>query len=502
MARKTQALCLLMCLCALLTGCEGSSAAPGPRVTLPPVRLSYTAPENDVNQERTQSAVLYLPSADGTRLVALPETAKLSASRRSAETLCQMLFSCRGDEQTMPLGGQTELRLSETEAVEVSGSVATVSLGASALRLSHEQLFTVGQALANTLCQFGDVEYVNVLVNGVQPGLDVASTLPAGCFQPNVKEDLGTLWARASAKTQGRRALTAALYYPAAGGRGILCEARTLSFPDTEAATVIRTLLEALSSGAETIPEAPRYPDLLPLLVEEPKITEIAGARRAVLHFDEALNQLLITNGITRSMMAASLVYTVTTFVPALDGVEMIIGDETITSVTPSGTCVHAGETIHFPSRLMRRGDFSVFLLAPCPLYFADEKGVLCETVRYVPFYESCSARKIIDQLMTGPQNYDTVSRLSPVLPEGLRDADLIGVSLEKETLVLNFSSRLVTLSQDMSPEAERSMVYAVVNSLCRLQGVKRVSFFIMGEQPETFAGAVFLPGDFLPTAL
>ena len=502
MARKTQILCLLLCLCLLLAGCEGTSSAPASRMTLPPVQLSYTAPENDMDQERTQSVMLYLPSTDGSRLISLPRTAKLNASRRSAETLCQMLFSCPGDTQTVPLGGGKELRLSETEAVEVSGSVVTVSLGASALRLSHEQLFTVGQALANTLCQFGDVEYVNVLVNGVQPGLDVASTLPAGCFQPNTREDLSTLWARASAKTQGRRAMTAALYFPAAGGRGILCEARTLSFQDTETATVIRTLLEALSVGAETIPDAPRYPDLLSLLLEEPKITETAGSRRAVLHFDDTLNQMLIANGITRSMMAASLVYTITTFVPALDGVEMVIGDETITSVTPSGTCVHTDETIHFPSRLMRRSDFSVFLLSPCPLYFADEKGALCETVRYVPFYESCSARKIIDQLMLGPQNYDTVSGLSPVLPEGLRDADLIGVSLEKETLALNFSSRLLTLSQGMTPEAERNMVYAVVNSLCRMQGVKRVSFFIIGEQPETFAGAVFLPGDFLPNAL
>ena len=128
------------------------------------------------------------------------------------------------------------------------------------------------------------------------------------------------------------------------------------------------------------------------------------------------------------------------------------------------------------------------------------ENGTLCETVRYVPFYESGNARKILDQLMIGPQNYDTVSGLSPVLPKGLRDADLIGVSLEKETLALNFSSRLLTLAQDMGPEAERNMVYAIVNSLCRLQGVDRVSFFIMGQQPETFTGAIFLPGDFLPT--
>lgn len=500
MARKIKALCLLLCLCALLSGCAGTAAAPVGQATLPPVRLSYTAPDNDVDQERAQSVLLYLPSKDGTHLIALPRTAILNASRRSAEALCRMLLACAGDEQTEPLGGETQLYLSETEAVEVSGTVATVSLGASALRLSHERLFTVGQALANTLCQFGDVEYVNVLISGVQPGLDVASTLPAGCFQPNTREDLSTLWARASAKTRDRRAMTAALYYPAPGGRGILCEARSLSFPDTDAATVIRTLLEALSAGAETIPDAPRYPDLPSLLTQEPEVTEVSGSRRAVLRFDESLNQLLIAGGITRSMMAASLVYTITTFVPTLNGVEMAIGDESISSVTPTGTCLHSGETIHFPARLMRRSDFSPFLLSPCPLYFVGEDQTLRETVRFVPFYESNNPRKILDQLMLGPQSFDTVTGLAPALPEGLRDSDLIGVSLEKETLVLNFSGRLQALAMEMTPEMERNMVYTVVNSLCRLQGVNRVSFFIMGEQPETFAGAVFLPGDFLPT--
>ena len=70
----------------------------------------------------------------------------------------------------------------------------------------------MGQALANTLCQFGDLQYVNVLIAGVQPGLNVASTLPAGAFQPNPREDLSTLWARAGAPaTAGRRSFAAAV---------------------------------------------------------------------------------------------------------------------------------------------------------------------------------------------------------------------------------------------------------------------------------------------------
>ena len=100
---------------------------------------------------------------------------------------------------------------------------------------------------------------------------------------------------------------------------------------------------------------------------------------------------------------------------------------------------------------------------------------------------------------MLGPQPFDSVIGLSPVLPEGLREADLLGVALEGNTLLLNFSNQLTALSEGMDSLREQHMVYAAVNTLAELRNVKKVRFFIMGKQPETFAGALFLPGDFLP---
>ena len=100
---------------------------------------------------------------------------------------------------------------------------------------------------------------------------------------------------------------------------------------------------------------------------------------------------------------------------------------------------------------------------------------------------------------MQGPQSYDSVSGLARTMPQGLRDADLLGVSLEKETLVLHFSNQLISLCQGLPAQEEQLMVYSLVNTLCQLPGVKRVAFFVMGAQPDSFAGSIFLPGDFLP---
>lgn len=499
--RRFPRLMCLLCACLMLAGCAGRENAPAAAgVTLPPVENRREAPENDMNQSYDQTVLLYLPSLDGTRLIAVPETVRLSASRHSAEALCEVLLAHEATEATASLGGETELSLSNTDAVEVSGNVATVSLAASALRLTHEELFVVGQALANTLCQFGDVSYVNVLIAGVQPGLDIAATLPAGCFQPNTREELATLWARASApKSAARRAIAATLYFPAPAGKGILCEARTLSFSQITPGAMAVTLLEALSAGAEHLPGVPHCPELSGLLLGEPTLDETGGMRRLVLRFGEALNANLLEAGITRSVMMASLVCTLTTFLPGLDGVEVQIGSERITALTPSGTFIGAGETIAFSNGLMRRRDFSSFLLAHCTLYFANGQGTLTQVSRPIPFYETRSARALLNQLTMGPQSYDSVTGLSAVLPQGLRDADLLGVSLEGDTLLLNFSSQLTALASGMDIGQERRMVYAMVNTLAQLPGIKRVSFYILGEQPDTFAGALFLPGDFLP---
>ena len=498
--RRARFLCLLCCFALLLTGCVSREVASSAGVTLPPAQSGHTAPENDVNQTYEQRVLLYLPSRDGTQLMAVPQEAAFSLSRHSAQTLCEMLFAHPGSEAVSPVGGEVTLSLNDTDAVEVSGGVATVSLAASALRLSHEQLFLVGQALANTLCQFGDLQYVNVLIAGVQPGLNIAATLPAGSFQPNTREELATLWERASApKTTARRSFSASLYYPAPSGKGVLCEDRTLAFSELTLPAMARTLLEALAAGAEYLPGAPRCPELTRYLLEDPALVEAGGQRRLTLQFGESLNAALIEAGITRSVMMASLVYTLTTFLPGLDGVEISIGGERISTLTPSGTYNGVGETIYFTDGLMRRRDFNGFLLAQCTLYFADSQGKLSAVFRPIPYYETRSARALIQQLMLGPQPFDSQTGLSSVLPRGLREADLLGAALDGDTLVLNFSGNLTELAAGMNGDQERRMVYALVNTLTEIPGVKRVSFFILGRQPDTFAGAVYLPGDFLP---
>lgn len=494
----------LACLTAL-GGCMGGIEAldGGAQVTLPPAQGTHAAPTGDSSQEYASSVLLYVPGAAGTRLMAVEEKCMLSCARHPAETAVRRLLAFPGSEEALPLSAGAALQLSSVNPVEVSGDTATVNLATSALALSHGELYVVCQAIANTLTQWGDIRYVNVLVNSVQPGLDVGAAAPAGSFTQNLNDSIDTLSAYAetlSAAADRRFSLPATLYFPALSGKGILAETRLVSFEGRAKPALIRGLLDALTFGAQTLQNTPALPDLSAYLTQAPAVEEItvSGGQRVALRFAPGFNDALIAAGVPRSLMMASLTYTLCTFLPGVSGLTVYIGQELIGAVVPSGLYVGAGEAINFDGGMMRRGDFAHFLLSNCTLYFGDGEGRLVAVRRPIPYYETRSARYLINCLMLGPQPCDSQPGTQAVLPDTLRDADLLGVALLDNEMSVNFSQSLRSLAQGMDEGAERLLVYALVNTLTELPAVRTVRFFIGGTQPDALAGHLYLPGFFM----
>jgi len=505
MSKKRMALAALCLAVTLLCGCMRVDVlSRDAEVTLPPAQAPYAAPTGDTEQEAAQTVLLYVPNQIGTRLITVPERITLSAARHPAEATLRSLFAFGGTAEAQPLSREVTLQLSPVNPVEISGGTATVNLSASALALSHSDFYVVCQAIANTLAQWGDVRWVNVLVSSTQPGLDVGATVPVGCFAENLTDGIDALTAsaatQAAAAADRRVSLTAALYFPTYAGRGILAEARTLSFEGRGKAGLISGLLSALSQGAQTLANTPALPDLSGYLDEPPAVQEIAvsGGQRAVLRFRPSFNDALIAAGVPRSVMMAALTYTISGFVPGISGVTVYIGEELISSVVPGGVYEGAGEAIPFAEGVMRRSDFSHFLLDNCTLYFGDGAGRLLAVRRPIPYYETRSARYLAGCLMAGPQAVDSPAGAQAVLPEGLSDADLLGVGLAERTLLLNFTPRFAAAAEGLDETGERLLVYSLVNTLCELPAVNSVCLFIGGRQPETLAGSLYLPGEFL----
>lgn len=508
---KKALLVLLAAACLLLNGCQASVpviAGDGePVATLQPAQMLYDAPIGDAELTYDALVTLYLPRKDGVRLVATQETVQLSAGRHGAESVIRALFGHPGNETVAPLSAQVKLQLAGENPVEVSRDVATVNLAASALQLDYKDYYTVCQAITNTLTEFTDIRYVNVLVSGAQVGLDVSASLPMGTLQRRTGEDLNTLWEQAQAQrvqlsqdaSLRRLSIAATLYFPAKMSTGILPEVRNLAFEGQTPAQLVSGLLQELSQGAEYLGDVPSLPDLSELLSQPPQVSELVGVagRKVVLHFSSELNEALIENDVTRSACMASLTYTFTTFLPGVTGVEVYIGDEWIQSVTPSSIYTDR-EPIDFQNGLQARADYRSFLLGYCRLYFATDAGRLRAVNRPVPYYQAKSPRFLLLQLMQGPKGYDDIPGLKGVLPDGLGDADLLGISLKGNTLLVHFSQALSAKSQGLSGNQERLLIYAMVNTLCENPILSRIRFYVAGAQPETLAGEIYLPGEFL----
>ena len=506
--KKSARLSALLLCAALLSGCARAVPMGGTTsATLPPVENQYAAPQPDTEQELAETVMLSLPSAVDGQLIMVPERILLPADRHPAEATVRKLLSFTGNDAARPLFPQAGLQIHQGgRGVEISGDVATVNLGANANLLSRQDLLTLRRAIANTLVQWRDIRYVNVLVADQEPGVDQDGMAPVGSLQATRNEDAPALWdslsARASLENQDTQRFSSVctLYFPATYGRGILSEARTVSFPGQTRRQIAVALLGALSAGPQVLTQAPPMPDLNALLAEPPLVdlNEETGFSTVHLHFLDIANETFINAGIPRSIMMAAITYTLGTFMPRLDGLKISIGNEQIEAIVPSGIYEGAGQQILFSGGLLRRADFSSFLLTNCTLYFGQGSDGLARVRRPVPYALAFNRRYLLEQLIGGTQPYDNVEGIRGLFPAGITAADLIAVGKENDTALVNLSGNLREKSQGLSPQQERALIYSMVNTLCDTRGTQRVRFFIDGQQPDTLAGAIYLPGEFL----
>ena len=82
-------------------------------------------------------------------------------------------------------------------------------------------------------------------------------------------------------------------------------------------------------------------------------------------------------------------------------------------------------------------------------------------------------------------------------LPEGLTDADVLGLSVENGTLLVNLSARYGEVIRQSDLD-QRLMAYSMVNTLCERLNVRRARFFFGGEAVDSLGSALCWSGEFL----
>ena len=135
----------------------------------------------------------------------------------------------------------------------------------------------------------------------------------------------------------------------------------------------------------------------------------------------------------------------------------------------------------------MTRTAFAHTLMSQSVIYVPSE-GSLTPRMLSLPYRSSASPRTLLLAMAQAPVS---------ILPDGLTDADILGLALRDGTILVNFSARYAQLIRAADID-QRLMAYAIVNTLCRQLSVRRVRFYFGGEALETLGSATVWNGEFL----
>lgn len=488
--------CLAIALCFLLlpalTGCVSDLLVEKESTgdTLPDVRPGPSAPVGDSQSDRRVSAVLYLPDAELTRLTAQDRTVSVEAGDSLEKAVVDALLAEINASDFRP--GQSVSLAPVSNAVEVTRDLVTVNLGTSARALGSEALFALRMAITNTLTTLTDINYVNILINGRDPGLDVRMLLPTGVLSRYPSTDISAQLTQVSVQrsaTDGELQKTVALYFPSEDGEMLLGEVRDVTFSSRDLALYAQVLLEELQigplqSGMRAIVPPQDY------FERSPSLTVVNGTDRYMeIYLREETDDYLLLNGGTRAQLLGSICYTLTSFIPELEGIVAYIGGETVTSLTLAD-----GSTWSSPTARLTRETFASFAADMCTVYFPLADGTGLRAVqRPIAQNQRTQPRALLRELMDPPSD----PSFSPALPQSVSDADILGLQITSDTALVNLSDAFAAACAGMTAQQERDMIYAIVNTLTELGGVARVRLYVDGVQSQ-LAGHLFIGGEFL----
>ena len=498
-------LCMMTCLCLLMTlcGCERNEIRTDePAATLAPAQTTYTAPDGDGEIVDELAGMIYLPSSDGLHLLGRQVRIVPTGSESEfALLLVNALIEAKADEQTLRPGGETILQLYGDDPVEVSNGICTVNLASSALQMDSSELYITGLAIAATLCELDEIQYVNILVADQAVGLDIMGNLAMGSLNAHIGEELPVLWEQTDAKKTplgedpalSPYSGVATIYFPLDDGCGIMPETRTLSFPGQSPQIMAQILLNAISSGSSYLNGIPVMPELTGLQTHAPLVNELDdGGRLITLSFTSEFENALNENGIDMSCMIAAIVYTLTTYIPGVTAVNIRIGDNLLTSLYHKDF----GSSL-FPGGIQKRNQFSAYLVTRKTLMMTDGQ-VLIPVDRALQRANAGTPRTVFHALLNGPTEMEMKEGLLPSMPDGLTDRDILGIALDGDTLLINLSGQFAQKIIEFGPENEQTVCYSIVNTLCLNTGAKYVYFFFDGEQRESLAGSMYWSGQFI----
>lgn len=491
MSKRILAGLLAFALCLSLAGCSRTPAAETEQEIVLP-----EPPEEEKNMilgeriaARPNNVSLYYVSGDGTSFSTVTRTLVASPGESLyEEAVDTLLYSTSSPDRMTFLTPEVQVL-----KADYACGIVSVSLSLDALGIQNEQEYLMVLAsVSNTLLSMDGVCGVNVLVGNRSRSIE---SLPVG-VQTQPYSGITPAYAQLSAEQDyfltsetGTITRTAVLYFPSTMGDWLVPELREITFDSSDYASA---LIRALRTGPlENACATTAIPESVDLLVENPLLEVTASGERVLrLNFAPTLRSYLALSGMEEWQMLGSVVLTLCSFVPDLDAVRIQIGDDLITSCTLNG----AERT--FSDGLIRRSDFDSLIGSTMILYRPNSRGTLDVVERAVSMTRAESPLSILYALIDEAQSD---AENGAVFPAEIYYEDILGVSVENGIASVNLSANFYRQSQALDDAAERGVIYAIVNTLCELENISGVRFYIEGLSAETLSGSIYLKGVLLP---
>ena len=443
-----------------------------------------------LGEQRASTAVnvtLYFPASDGAGFTTVIRGIRGETGEGLLTAAVNALLSANpGGESVSLSAGDTRLL-----ACEYACGTVTVNLSIDARNVqSAQELLALEAAIGNTLLSIEGVDAVNVLIGDQSEGF---WQLPTG-VQTEAVTSVTASYAQLQAERDRlqvddgmpvlRRAL---LYFPTSDSSWLVPELRELEFTTDNFAAALIALLQSgpldSTCAVSSIPEGVTLLDGGPATLTLP-----TGEHVLSLNFSSALANYLAFSGLEVWELVGSIALTTCSFLPEIDAVRVMVNGEPIT------ICEMGDAIVSFPDGLIRRSDFSSRIGSVVTLYLADVDSVLKPVKRAVSMHSAYSPRSLLTTLF----GYAGGGALRLPLAQSVYTDDLLGVKVSDGVAQVNLSAAFYRACQSLSERDERNLVYAMVNTLCELEEIRAVRFYVEGQAADTLGRSIYLKSPLL----
>lgn len=460
---------VIMTLALLFSGCAVNPPAPS-------ASASPLPNWNDGRMPVTLKAPLYFLSEDGTHFAIMTKEIQAQEDQTRTEALLWALIEGPSSSYKPILPVNTQV-----EWVEESTGIINVFLSGDFPGFTPEEYLIAKTAIADTLIDAEGADSVNVYINGVQPDYMGIPTGPARRYTEDISSLLNGYAAMGeAAQEDGTIKSTAILYFRDESGQYLIPQEVPVDYNTSDN---ISTIIQAMIKGPKT---GSNLKAVLPLdltTLEPPVLVEnLDGTRTAVLNFSGLPILSDAASQVAEVLPYAALCCSITGNLPNVRDIIIKLNGKAVTGVPGAD---------FLPDGRIQRELFHELTGNHITLYFPDKDFKSLITVkRCVPQRLAMDPSTRISELMRGPLEAENENAW-PVFPNGVTLADLAGVQITGNTVVVNFSYDFKRKCEGLSAAGENMLIFSIVNSMTEMVGIRRVQFIFDGKIYATLAGHI-----------